>query len=146
MRRGARPIDPAPAGRTVSLPVLGHDLEGAPASIAPGRRHLLVFVSPDCDGCRDLVALVERGQVLGVDVTGVLRRPAGGLPDPELAAFGARGGRWFVDEAAHGALQVRKGPYWCLLDERGAVLAEGLPLGEGDAEAGCRAALLAEGS
>jgi hypothetical protein len=94
---------------------------------------LVVFLSTTCDGCRDLAEMVRAG-IEGIDVLGVLRRPASGLPDADVDVFVGGEGAWLCGDDPFEALDVRSGPYFCLLDATGAVAVEGVAFGRAHVE------------
>jgi hypothetical protein len=130
----ARPIPPGrlPA-RGVRTTLSGHDPTGRPMRRSLDTPTLVVFLATTCDGCHDLAELVRSG-VAGIEVLGVLRRPSSGLPDAEVDAFIGSSGAWLCGDDPFEALDIRSGPYFCLLDATGTVVVEGVAFGRAHVE------------
>jgi len=123
---------PIPSGReparSVRTTLVGEDPRGRSQRATLDRPTLVLFLSTTCDGCADLAELVRRGAD-GIAVLGVLRRPAHGLPDDDVDTFVGSGGAWLCGDDPFEALDVRAGPYFCLVDAAGDVVVEGVAFG-----------------
>ena len=117
-----------PPDRSVRTALVGEDPAGHRASASLEAPTLVLFLSMTCDGCADLADLVRNG-IPDAAVLGVLRRPVGGLPDVEVDAFVGDGGRWLLGDDPFLALDIRSGPFFCLIGEGGSVLIEGVAFG-----------------
>jgi hypothetical protein len=139
---------PIPAGkgprRLARSSIAGWSVDGEPVEIAisTSTRTLLVIVSIHCEGCRDLVGLVRDG-IDGFEVVGVMRSPAGPLPDPGVSAFVGRGGTWVLGDDAFDLLDAFAAPFFCVVDAAGVVV-EGVALGAEHVREHCQCVL--EGS
>lgn len=130
----ARPIPSGrPPARTVRTTLVGDDPTGRPMRRRLDAPTLVVFLSTTCDGCRDLAELVRSGAA-GIEVLGILRRPASGLPDAAVDAFTRSVGAWLCGDDPFGAFDVRTGPYFCLLDATGTIVVEGVAFGRAHVE------------
>jgi hypothetical protein len=116
------------APRQLRTSLQGLDPSGAPTAIQLAAPSLLVFLSTSCDGCRDLAQLVREGAT-GFEVVGLLRAPPGGLPCEEVSGFVGTQGRWLLGDDAFEAFEVQKGPFFCILDESGSLVLEGVAFG-----------------
>lgn len=123
---------PIPSGRSAARAVrttfVGEGPDGTPQRVTLADATVVLVLSTTCDACEDLAGLVGRG-VVGAAVIGVLRRPAAGLPDEGVDALVRRGGTWLCGDDGFEALDVRAGPYFCLVDAAGTVLVEGVAFG-----------------
>jgi hypothetical protein len=136
--------EPIPAGRAPARAVRrafhGEDPEGRHTAVEIDEPTLVVFLSTTCDGCRDLADLV-RDDALPIAVLGVLRAPAGEVTAAAIRAFTGASRRWLLGDDPFDALEVRGGPYFCLLDGRGTVVVEGVAFGRAHVEAHVATAL-----
>ena len=58
---------------------------------------------------------------------------------PSSTAFTAAGGHWLVGDDAFDALDVRTAPFFCVLDDHGTVVVEGVAFGRAHLEDALRA-------
>lgn len=129
----AIPIPTHRPARVVHGPLRGIDVAGEPAAFPLAGTTLVVFCSTTCDGCRDLAGLVAEGAP-GVVVVGAMRTPTTGLPDADVTAFTAGGGRWLLGDEAFVVLGVHAAPFFSIIDADGAVAVEGVALGRAHVE------------
>jgi hypothetical protein len=130
----AQPLPSAPGVPGTHVPeIVGAAPDGGATRVLIDRTTVVVFASTTCEGCAELAALVAQGMPDAL-VVGVLRVPVGGLPDPLVDQFTAGGGRWVLGDQPFGALSVTSTPFFCVLDERGELVHEGVGFGRAHVE------------
>jgi hypothetical protein len=123
---------PIPAGkgqrRLARGTVDGWRPDGTPVSMPFTSVTLVVMVSMDCAGCRDLVGLVRDG-IEGLDVVGAIRLPPGPLPDAALSGYLGDGGSWVLGDDAFDLLDAIAAPFFSVVSASCDVIVEGVALG-----------------
>jgi methylamine dehydrogenase accessory protein MauD len=122
--RGALEIDEeGPPLGEAPPPLEAHDLDGRPMVIGgPGRRQFLLFVSPGCPVCREVVPSLP---VVARRMTAFL--VSDGDPGSTADAYGGAGGASAVVTAPDATREyaLPGTPYAVILDESGVTLAKG---------------------
>ncbi|HZA60733.1 MAG TPA: alkyl hydroperoxide reductase [Actinomycetota bacterium] len=124
--RGALEVDDeGPELGEAPGPIAAHDLDGRPTEVGgPGRSRMLLFVSPDCPVCREVLpslpVVARQGHLApSVVVDGAVEEA---LAAPHLLGTGAP---VVLGERVAEAMDVPGTPYVVVLDELGVVRAKG---------------------
>lgn len=121
-------------GRTTATSFTGVDPHGAAVVVRIAAPSAILALSTSCDGCQDLAAVVAEG-VEGFDVFGLLRPARDESSRAQVAAFTRHGGRWVIGHEGFDALEIASPPFFCVLDESGLVVVEGVAFGREHLEA-----------
>lgn len=137
---GAEPVPTRRGSRQVRTAFEGFDPSGTPITVRVTGPTVVLALSMTCDGCRELADVVREG-VAGLDVVGILRLPREKEDRGAVIAYVGKSGRWVLGDDGFEAIDVRSAPFFCVLDERGEVLVEGVAFGKAHLIEHCARAL-----